>query len=140
KRVKLCVHRKGATRAFGPGHPEVPEPFRKVGQPVLIPGDMGRYSYILAGTEKAMGESFGSTCHGAGRRMSRKGAIRASRGRNIGAELKERGVKVMAAGRGTLKEEMPEAYKDVSDVVDVVHEAGIALKVARIRPLGCIKG
>jgi tRNA-splicing ligase RtcB len=101
---------------------------------------MGRYSYILAGTEKAMGESFGSTCHGAGRRMSRKGAIRASRGRNIGAELKERGVKVMAAGRGTLKEEMPEAYKDVSDVVDVVHEAGIALKVARIRPLGCIKG
>jgi tRNA-splicing ligase RtcB len=137
---RVCVHRKGATRAFGPGRPEVPSVYREVGQPVLIPGDMGRYSYILAGTDRAMRESFGSSCHGAGRRMSRKGAIRAGRGRNIREELKSRGVRVMAAGRGTLKEEMPEAYKDVTDVVDVVHRAGIGIKVARIKPMGCVKG
>jgi len=137
---ELCVHRKGATRAFGPGHSHVPEAYRDVGQPVLIPGDMGRYSFILAGTEKAMTESFGSTCHGAGRVMSRKGAFKKARGRNLLKELDERGVFVMAASKGTLAEEMPEAYKDVADVVDVVHEAGIGKKVARVKPMGVVKG
>ncbi len=137
---KLCVHRKGATRAFGPGHPEVPEAFRDVGQPVLIPGDMGRSSFILAGTARSMEESFGSTCHGAGRTMSRKGAKRAAKGRDIRKELSARGVTVMAAGRGTLAEEMPEAYKDVSEVVEVVHAAGIGNKVARLKPMGVVKG
>jgi tRNA-splicing ligase RtcB len=140
KARELCVHRKGATRAFGPGHPHVPEAYRDVGQPVLIPGDMGRYSFILAGTEKAMTESFGSSCHGAGRMMSRKGASKKARGRNLLRELNERGVFVMAASKGTLAEEMPEAYKDVADVVDVVHEAGIGKKVARVKPMGVIKG
>ncbi|MHC5080106.1 MAG: RtcB family protein, partial [Planctomycetota bacterium] len=137
---RLCVHRKGATRAFGPGHLDVPSAYRDVGQPVLIPGDMGRYSFILAGTEGAMRESFGSACHGAGRVMSRKGAIRAGKGRNLLREMEERGVKVKAASRGTLAEEMPEAYKDVSEVVEVVHAAGIGKKVVRIKPMGCIKG
>jgi tRNA-splicing ligase RtcB len=140
KERTLCVHRKGATRAFGPGRAEVPATYRDVGQPVLIPGDMGRCSYILAGAEGAMEESFGSACHGAGRKMSRKGAMKAAKGRNIQRELADRGVNVRAASRGTLAEEMPEAYKDVADVVDVVHEAGLAVKVARFRPMGVIKG
>jgi tRNA-splicing ligase RtcB len=137
---KVCVHRKGATRAFPAGHPDVPAVYREVGQPVLIPGDMGRCSYILVGTEKAMEETFGSTCHGAGRLMSRTQAIKQSRGRSIAQEMEQRGVIVMAAGRATLAEEVPEAYKDVSDVVEVVHQAGISRKVARLRPLGVIKG
>jgi len=137
---KVCVHRKGATRAFPAGHPDVPAVYREVGQPVLIPGDMGRGSYILVGTEKAMEETFGSTCHGAGRLMSRTQAIKQSRGRSIAQEMEQRGVIVMAEGRATLAEEVPEAYKDVSDVVEVVHQAGISRKVARIRPLGVIKG
>jgi tRNA-splicing ligase RtcB len=137
---KVCVHRKGATRAFPAGHPDVPAVYREVGQPVLIPGDMGRCSYILVGTERAMEETFGSTCHGAGRLMSRTQAIKQSRGRAIAQEMEQRGVIVMAEGRATLAEEVPEAYKDVSDVVEVVHQAGISRKVARLRPLGVIKG
>jgi tRNA-splicing ligase RtcB len=137
---KLCVHRKGATRAFGPGHALVPESYRLVGQPVLVPGDMGRCSYVLAGTQQAMQESFGSCCHGAGRAMSRNQAQKAARGRRIDRELEQQGIYVRAAGRGTLTEEMPEAYKDVNEVVDVVAAAGIAVKVARLTPLGVMKG
>jgi len=140
KNVRLCVHRKGATRAFPPGHPDLPAAYRNVGQPVLIPGDMGTGSYILAGTERAYTETFGSTCHGAGRVMSRTRATKASRGRSIPREMAARGVIVMASGRRTLQEEIPEAYKDLDDVVEVVHRAGLSTKVARLRALGCIKG
>jgi tRNA-splicing ligase RtcB len=140
RRMDVCVHRKGATRAFGPNHPEVPDEYRSVGQPVLIPGDMGRYSYVLVGTQKAMDETFGSTCHGAGRLLSRHEALRRTRGRSIGKELEQKGILVLSASTRTLAEEVPEAYKDVSDVVDTVHEAGISRKVARLRPLCVIKG
>lgn len=136
----LCVHRKGATRAFAAGRPELPEVYRAVGQPVLIPGDMGRSSYVLVGTARAMAETFGSSCHGAGRRLSRQQAIRLARGRSIFDELKARGIYVQSAGKATLSEEMPEAYKDVSAVVEVVERAGIGRKVARLRPLGVMKG
>ena len=139
-KMKLIVHRKGATRAFPPGHPELPEIYRHIGQPVLIPGDMGRVSFVLLGTEKAMQETFGSTCHGAGRVMSRHQAIKRAKGRAIWREMEDKGIIVRAAGRGTLAEEMSEAYKDISNVVDVVHNAGISKKVARLRPLGVIKG
>ncbi len=137
---RLCVHRKGATRAYPPGHPQTPAPYRGVGQPVLIPGDMGRYSYVLVGTERAYRETFGSTCHGAGRRLSRRQAKRQARGRKLLEELERKGVVVMAAGMATVAEEMPEAYKDVAQVVDVVEAAGISRKVAQLRPLGVIKG
>jgi tRNA-splicing ligase RtcB len=137
---RLCVHRKGATRAYPPNHPGTPAAYREVGQPVLIPGDMGRYSYVMAGTDRALGETFGSACHGAGRVMSRAEAKRAVKGRSLFDEMKKRGVHVMAAGIATVAEEMPEAYKDVSDVVNVVHGAGIAVRVAQLRPLGVIKG
>ena len=137
---KLIVHRKGATRAFPPGHPELPDAYRSIGQPVLIPGDMGRASFVLIGTEKAMEETFGSTCHGAGRVMSRHQAIKKAKGRAIWREMEDKGIIVRSAGRETLAEEMSEAYKDVSDVVDVVHKAGISKKVARLRPMGVIKG
>lgn len=137
---RVCVHRKGATRAFPAGHPELPERYRQVGQPVLIPGDMGRYSYVLVGAQGAMRESFGSTCHGAGRLMSRSAAKRASRGRALLSELADRGVTVRSAGMATVAEEMPEAYKDVADVVDVVHAAGLSRKVARLVPMGVVKG
>lgn len=137
---RVCVHRKGATRAYPPGHPQVPEMYRAVGQPVMIPGDMGRYSYVLAGTAKAYAETFGSSCHGAGRKMSRTKAKAAARGRRLIEELEQRGVVVMATGRSTVAEEMPEAYKDVADVVEVVHQAGICKKVAQLRPIGVIKG
>jgi tRNA-splicing ligase RtcB len=140
RKRKVCVHRKGATRAFPAGHPDVPQVYREAGQPVLIPGDMGRYSYVLVGTERAMEETFGSTCHGAGRVMSRTGAKKSCRGRSIAQEMEERGIIVMAEGRATLAEEVSEAYKDVSDVVEVVHQAGISKKVAKLRPLGVIKG
>jgi tRNA-splicing ligase RtcB len=140
RETEVCVHRKGATRAFSPGNPAVPERFRAVGQPVLIPGDMGRASYVLRGTEKAMEETFGSTCHGAGRVMSRSQAIKSSRGRSIYKEMETRGVYVKAASRETLAEEAPEAYKDVSKVVNVVHNVGISCLVAKIVPLGSIKG
>jgi tRNA-splicing ligase RtcB len=137
---RLCVHRKGATRAFGPGHPDVPEPYRDVGQPVLVPGDMGRYSYVLAGTAQAMQETFGSSCHGAGRLMSRSQAKKAARNRPIFQELAARGIHVRSDSRLTVAEEIPEAYKDVADVVDVIHRAGIARRVAKLVPLAVIKG
>jgi tRNA-splicing ligase RtcB len=136
----VWVHRKGATRAFPPGHPEIPEVYRDIGQPVLIPGSMGTGSYILVGTREAMKKSFGSTCHGAGRVLSRKAAIRASRGRDIKGELLKIGVKIRAASRDTMEEEIPDAYKDLDVVVDVVHRAGISKKVARLRPFGVVKG
>ena len=137
---RLCVHRKGATRAFPPGHSQTPDAYKKVGQPVLIPGDMGRCSFVLVGTARAYDETFGSTCHGAGRRMSRAAARRSARGRAIHREMEDRGVVVRAAGYRTLAEEMPEAYKDVSEVVDVVHRAGISRRVAKLVPIGVIKG
>jgi tRNA-splicing ligase RtcB len=140
RQQEVVVHRKGATRAFPAHHPKVPDAYRETGQPVLIPGDMGRYSYVLVGTEKALQETFGSTCHGAGRLMSRHAAKKIAKGHNVIAELAEMGVTVKGAGRATLVEEIPQAYKDVEDVVRVVHEAGIASKVARLRPLGVIKG
>jgi tRNA-splicing ligase RtcB len=136
----LCVHRKGATRSLPPGHPLLPNIFQKTGQPVLIPGDMGTFSYVLAGAQGAMEQSFGSSCHGAGRLLSRSMAIKTAKGRSIYRELEDKGIFVQSRGRETLKEEMPEAYKNVSQVVDVVHETGLATKVARLRPLGAIKG
>lgn len=136
----LCVHRKGATRAFGPGQEGIPSRYGSVGQPVLIPGDMGRYSYVLVGTDRAMTETFGSTCHGAGRRMSRRQAKKTVGGRNVAAELKERGIVVKGATQRTLNEEIPEAYKDVAEVVEACETAGISKKVAQLRPIGCIKG
>jgi len=140
KKKKLCVHRKGATRAFPPGHPETPAAYQETGQPVLIPGDMGRYSFVLVGTEQALTETFGSTCHGAGREMSRHAALKAARGRSIVQEMKAKGIVVRGAGRGTIDEEISEAYKDVEEVVEVAHGAGISRKVAKLRPLGVIKG
>ncbi len=140
KKRMVCVHRKGATRSFPAGHPAICETYRHVGQPILIPGDMGTASYVLVGTEKAMEETFGSTCHGAGRVLSRTAAKKASKGRAIYRELEDKGILVKSAGRSTLAEEMPEAYKDVSEVVDVVHGAGISKKVAKLRPIVVIKG
>lgn len=140
KKRDLVVHRKGATRAFSPNHPELHPRYRETGQPVIIPGDMGRASYILVGTEYAMQDTFGSTCHGAGRRLSRNQAIRDAKGRSISRELSERGIVVMATGKETLAEEMPDAYKDVSQVVNVVHNAKISQKVVKMKPLGVIKG
>jgi tRNA-splicing ligase RtcB len=136
----LCVHRKGATRSLPPGHPVLPRIYKDTGQPVLIPGDMGTYSYVLAGAQGAMELSFGSSCHGAGRSLSRSKAVKMAKGRSIHRELEDKGIIVQSRGRLTLKEEMPEAYKDVSQVVEVVHESGLAKKVARLRPLGVIKG
>jgi len=140
KMTAVVVHRKGATRAFGPGHPELPAAYAAIGQPVIIPGDMGRASYLLAGTAKAMKETFGSSCHGAGRLMSRHEAVRRARGRRIADELAEKGIWVRSSGKETLAEEMPEAYKDVDAVVGVVAGAGIARKVAKFKPLIVIKG
>ncbi len=136
----LCVHRKGATRAFPPGHAELGSAYRDLGQPVFIPGDMGRYSYVLLGTEGAYTETFGSTCHGAGRRMSRKLAKKSSRRRNLPAEFEEMGIQVRASSFATVAEEIPEAYKDVAEVVEVVDRAGIGRKVARLKPMGVLKG
>ena len=140
KMKKLCVHRKGATRAFPAGHDAVPAQYRSVGQPVLVPGDMGSGSYVLVGQQKAMQETFGSACHGAGRVMSRTQATKVSQGRSISRELADQGVLVMASSKGTLREEIPEAYKNLNDVVQVMHESGIATKVAKLKSLACIKG
>jgi len=140
KQVKLCVHRKGATRAFPAGHPVVPKAYAQVGQPVLVPGDMGTHSYLLAGSQQAMQDTFGSTCHGAGRMMSRHAAIRSAQGRDIAKELMDRGVYVRAASRDVLAEEMPAAYKDVDQVVATCHAAGISRLVAQFRPIGVMKG
>jgi len=140
KKVRLCVHRKGATRSFPPHNPVLPEKYYEIGQPVIIPGDMGRSSFLLVGKDKAMEYSFGSTCHGAGRLMSRRKAIKSARGRAINRELEDKGIFVMSRGRDTLKEECPEAYKNVEDVVDVVHNAGLSEKIAKLIPIGVIKG
>ena len=140
KKRMCCVHRKGATRAFPPKHPDLPPCYREVGQPVIIPGDMGRASYILKGTQKAMQETFGSSCHGAGRVMSRTESKKVCKGRDIVQELHDMGIEIMAHGMRTIAEEMPHAYKDVNEVVQVMHDEGISLKVARLKPLGVIKG
>jgi tRNA-splicing ligase RtcB (3'-phosphate/5'-hydroxy nucleic acid ligase) len=137
---RLLVHRKGATRAFPPGHPELAPEYRAIGQPVLIPGDMGRYSFVLLGTEGAMRATFGSTCHGAGRVMSRTAAVKRARGRRIAEELTAKGIVPRATGRNALEEEMPEAYKDVHDVVKVVEGFGISRRVAKLVPMGVVKG
>jgi len=138
--IKLCVHRKGATRAFGPGYAGLPADYRDVGQPVLVPGSMGTASYVLVGTHKAMEMTFGSTCHGAGRVMSRTRARKTIWGAELRKELEGQGIVVRAGSNKGLAEEAPAAYKDVSRVVEVVHGAGIARKVARLRPLAVIKG
>ncbi len=140
ERRRVCVHRKGATRAFPPGHPEVPARYRHVGQPVFVPGDMGRYSFVAVGTEGAMRESFGSTCHGAGRVLGRKAAVRQLAGRDIAEELRSAGIIVRAQDRSLLAEEASAAYKDVADVVAICHAAGLSRRVARMRPIGVIKG
>jgi tRNA-splicing ligase RtcB len=140
REIEVCVHRKGATRAFPAGHAEVPERYRSVGQPVLVPGDMGRYSYLAVGTERAMAETWGSACHGAGRVRSRGSAKRLLEGVNIAERMAQQGIVVRAQNPRALAEEASEAYKDVANVVDVLEHAGISRKVARMRPLGVIKG
>ncbi|MGC9314405.1 MAG: RtcB family protein [bacterium] len=140
KNKRLLIHRKGATRAFGPGRDEVPDIYRKFGQPVIIPGDMGTASYLLAGTSSAMEQTFGSTCHGAGRVMSRKAAIRGMKGRQIDQELLQKGIYARWEGRHTMLEEAPSAYKSIDRVIDVVTGAGIARRVARMIPVGVVKG
>lgn len=140
KKMRVCVHRKGATRAFPAGHQDIPTRYKDIGQPVLIPGDMGTASYLLVGTDRAMAETFGSTCHGAGRVLSRTQAIKVTQGRPIARELEDRGIVVRSRGRDTLREEAPEAYKDVDAVVEVVHKAGISKKVIRLKPIGVVKG
>lgn len=140
QKVKVCVHRKGATRAFGPGYPELPEEYRAMGQPVLVPGSMGTSSWVLVGTEKSMTQSFGSTCHGAGRVLSRHAAKKAVRGEKLRQELEQDGIRVRAGSMAGLAEEAPEAYKDVDEVVATVAGAEIARKVARLVPVAVIKG
>ncbi len=140
KKMKVVVHRKGATRAFPPNHPELPQKYKSIGQPVLVPGDMGRYSFVLVGTNKAMQETFGSTCHGAGRVMSRSEALREEDANEIIDTLGKQGIRVKAKSKETLVEESPEAYKDVQEVVDVLHEEGISIKVAKLRPIAVMKG
>lgn len=139
-RMKVLVHRKGATRAFPPGHKDIPQVYREFGQPVLIPGSMGTNSFVLVGTEKAMNETFGSTCHGAGRMLSRTKAKGVMNYEKAIQKLQEKGIVVYASSKTGITEEIPEAYKDVSNVVEVVHHSGIALKVAKLKPLGVIKG
>jgi tRNA-splicing ligase RtcB len=140
KMTKVCVHRKGATRAFGPGFEGLPEKYRSLGQPVLVPGSMGTASWVLLGTEESMVQSFGSTCHGAGRVMSRKRAKKTIRGDRLRNQLQSEGIRIRAGSMPGLAEEAPQAYKDVDAVVDVVAKAGIAKKVARLRPVVVIKG
>jgi tRNA-splicing ligase RtcB len=140
KKIDVCVHRKGATRSLPAGHPDVPSIYSKIGQPVLIPGDMGRYSYVLVGTERAMTETFGSTCHGAGRLQSRTAAKKGVRGSDVAHKLEAKGIKIRTASMSSLAEEASEAYKDVAQVVEVAHQAGISRKVAKFRPIGVIKG
>ena len=137
---EVLVHRKGATRAFPPGHREIPAIYRHIGQPVLIPGSMGTASWILAGSDGAMQETFGSVCHGAGRLLSRTAAKKGRNAKQVEKELEELGIIVRSETRDGILEEIPEAYKDVDEVIDVVHRAGLARKVARLRPMGVIKG
>ena len=140
KKLSLCVHRKGATRAFPPGHPGIPARYKEIGQPVLIPGDMGRYSFVAVGAPGAIKDSFGSVCHGAGRTMSRHAARKGVRDADVARELAARGILVMAASRGGLAEEASEAYKDVAGVVEICHRAGLCRKVAKTYPIGVVKG
>jgi len=140
KRLAVCVHRKGATRSFPAGHPDIPTKYKNVGQPVLIPGDMGRYSYVAVGTETAMQETFGSTCHGAGRVKSRSAAKRELSSNEVSQELHDKGIEFKVTSKSSLVEEASQAYKDVSDVVNVADRAGISHKVLRVRPIGVIKG
>ncbi len=140
KTKTVFVHRKGATRAFPAHHPQIPEPYQEVGQPVLVPGDMGTSSYVMVGTDIAMKETWGSTCHGAGRVLSRTRARRIAQGRSIERELKDKGILIMAKGRGTIAEEMPEAYKDIDQVVNIVDKAGLSKKVAKLKPMAVMKG
>jgi tRNA-splicing ligase RtcB len=140
KRKRLWVHRKGATRAFPPDHPEIPAVYRKIGQPVIIPGDMGRASWVLVGQPGSMARTFGTTCHGAGRALSRTASVKEAAGRRIDKELEARGVIARAQSRKGLAEEQPKAYKNVDEVVEVVDKAGLSRKVARMRPIGVIKG
>ena len=138
--VRVCVHRKGATRAFGPGSPGLPAEYRKIGQPVIIPGSMGTASYVLVGTEKAMEETFGTVCHGAGRAKSRTAAKKGRDARVETQKLADQGILIRAETRDGILEEVPDAYKDIDAVINVVHNAGLARKVARLRPMGVIKG
>ena len=140
KPVEVCVHRKGATRAFGPGFQELPSEYRPFGQPALVPGTMGTASWVLVGTPESMTRSFGSSCHGAGRTMSRSKAKKSVWGEDLRKELEARGIHIRARSMAGLAEEAPQAYKDVDAVVETVHEAGIANKVARLRPVAVIKG
>ena len=140
KKLSLCVHRKGATRAFPPGHSGIPARYKEIGQPVLIPGDMGRYSFVAVGAPGAIKDSFGSVCHGAGRTMSRHAARKGVRDADVARELAARGILVMAASRGGLAEEASEAYKDVAEVVEICHRAGLCRKVAKAYPIGVVKG
>jgi len=140
REVTVCVHRKGATRAFGPGSPILPDRYRDIGQPVLVPGSMGTASWVLVGTEGSMAQSFGSTCHGAGRTMSRTQAKKTVYGSELRQQLEERGIRIRAGSLRGLAEEAPIAYKDVDRVINVVHGAGIAKKVARIVPVAVVKG
>ena len=140
RQKKVWVHRKGATRAFPPGHAEIPSQYRGIGQPVIIPGDMGRASWVLAGSEGSMQQTFGTACHGAGRVMSRTQAVKHAQGRRIDEELAKKGIIARARSWKGLAEEQPDAYKDVDLVVEVVHRAGLARKVARMRPIGVVKG
>jgi tRNA-splicing ligase RtcB len=136
----LCIHRKGATRAFPPEHPAIPEQYRSVGQPVLIPGDMGRYSFVLVGAQGSMKQTFGTTCHGAGRRQSRHAAKKSISGKELIGQLEARGVTVRVHSKNLLPEEAPQAYKDAQEVVNVVHNAGLAKLVARLKPVIVVKG
>jgi tRNA-splicing ligase RtcB len=137
---RVCVHRKGATRAFPPGHPDIPAEYQDIGQPVLIPGDMERYSFVLVGREKAMSTTFGSSCHGAGRRLSRTKARAAARGRSIARDMADRGILVRSASVRTQQEEIADAYKDVAEVVEAVAAAGLSETVVRLRPIAVVKG
>jgi tRNA-splicing ligase RtcB len=140
KKLSLCVHRKGATRAFPANHPSIPARYKEIGQPVLIPGDMGRYSFVAVGSERAVKESFGSVCHGAGRKMSRHAAKRGVRDADVARDLAARGILAKSASRGGLAEEASEAYKDVAEVVEVCHQAGLCRKVVKTYPIGVVKG
>ena len=140
RKLRVCVHRKGATRAFPAGHKDTPTRYKEIGQPVLIPGDMGRCSFVAVGTQKAMDETFGSTCHGAGRVLSRSAARRSMKGRDVVRELESRGITIKAGNILSLAEEASQAYKDITEVIDVVHQAGISRKVAMAIPMGVIKG
>jgi tRNA-splicing ligase RtcB len=140
QKLKVCVHRKGATRAFGPGASGLPEEYQPIGQPVLVPGSMGTSSWVLVGTETSMERSFGSSCHGAGRVMSRSKAKQQVRGDDLKEELQHEGIQIRAGSLAGLAEEAPQAYKDVDQVVETVSGAGIAKKVARLRPLAVVKG